>query len=296
MKNGEKRRILLEHCDEQFHPYVDKVLQRLTANIVEDRVLDYSGLRIVSFDAKDYLGLFIDFEPHTHCLILLNEVLLGEPEYQIIHTIAHEIAHKVAMNIEEPGALREKEAEDLVVEWGFQKESEAVRCHQPILEGMGFDIGYKWAKNNDLSRFEEFYNEWNEARLTTRRYEELHYQANTSSILHDAGGFEEYDRSETDKTRQRDSLIDDGSLDVGIIAGIMYRLREIKTKTKAAYLGDAHYEFLEQLRRTSIEIGKLFGTRMYSKYHENLPSLGQAYEETDRLLDEVSPGRVIDNC
>lgn len=127
MKNQEFKKTLLAHCDERFHPYVDKVLERLPAKVLENEVLDYSGLRIVSFDAKDYLGQFIDFEPHTHCLILLNEVLLSKPEFQVIHTIVHEIAHKVAFKRKEPQHLKEMEAENLVVEWGFQKESEAVR-------------------------------------------------------------------------------------------------------------------------------------------------------------------------
>jgi len=291
MKNDEKRRILLEHCGEQFHPYVDKVLQRLSASIVEDSVLDYSGLRIISFDAKDCFGRCVDLEPHAHCLVLLNKVLLGEPEYQIIHTIAHEIAHKVAMSREEPGALREKEAEDLLVEWGFQKESEAARCHRPILQGVGFDIGYKWAMNNDLAPFEEFYDEWNEARLRTRRCHELHYAANTSSILHDAGCFDEDDSSEAHTAPQEGSLVDDGSLDVGIVAGIMYARREKKTKIRAVHIADVDFEFVEQLRRTFIEIGKLFGASIYSRYFQKLPNLGIAYEEIDHVLGEVGQGR-----
>jgi len=93
-----------------------------------------------------------------------------------------------------------------------------------------------------------------------------------------------------DETPQEDSLVDDGSLDMGIVAGIMYALREKKTRIKAAHVGDVGFEFLEQLRRTFIEIGKLFGTGIYSRYREKLPNLGQAYEEIDRVLDEARQG------
>lgn len=152
---------------------------------------------------------------------------------------------------------------------------------------MGFDIGYEWAMNNDLSRFEEFYDEWNEARLSTRRYNELHYEANTYSILHAVGCLEEYDQNKPDETPQEDSLVDDGSLDNGIVAGIMYALREKKTKIKASHIGDFHFEFMEQLKRVHTEIGKLFPTSVYSRYCERLPALGQTYYEIGDLLDAV---------
>ena len=290
MKDQEGRQALLVHCDHRFHPYVDKVLQRLPASVRENEVLSDPGLRIVSSDEKDYLGRFVDFGSPTNCLILLNEALLGKPEFELVHTITHEIAHKVAMRRGESQGLKEMEAEDLVIEWGFQKESEAANYHRPRLERMGFDIGYEWAMNNDTSRFEEFYDEWNEARLSTRRYDELHYQANTYSILYDMGCLEEDNRNAVDETPQEHSLADDGSLDKGIIAGIMYELREKKTKIGAVHIGDVHFEFAEQLSRTFIEIGKLFGTGTYSRYCEKLPNLGQAYEEIDRVLAEVSQG------
>ena len=289
MKNQEQKKILLAYCDKRFHPYVDKVLQRLPASIRENEVLGDLGLRIISFDAKDLLGGFVDFESPTNCLIILNEVLLDEPESEVIHTIAHEIAHKVAKRREGHQGFKEIEAENLVVKWGFREESEAANDDRPILLGTGFDIGYEWAMSNDLGRFEEFYDEWNEARLSTRRFNELRYEANTHSVLYDMG-LKEDSRNEADETPQEGSLVRAGSLDKGIVAGIMCALKDKKTRIKAAHVGNVGLEFQEQLRRTFIEIGKLFGTSIYSRYCQNLPNLGRAYEEIARVLAEARQG------
>ena len=289
MNKQKQRQALLAHCDERLHFHIDKVLQRLPRSVREDEILGDLGLRIISFSSGGS-GQFIEFAPPADYVIALNEVLLAKPESELVHAIAHEIAHKVALGRRESKGLHEMQAEDLVIDWGFQNESAAANYHRPKLERMGFDVGYAWAMNNDSACFEEYYDEWNEGRLSPRRYRELHYEADTTSILYCMGCLEEDSQNTSDETLKEDSLVDDGSLDKGIIAGIMCALREKKTKMRAAHIGDAHFEFLEQLRRVHIEIGKLFPTSVYSGYGTKLPNLGQAYHEIGDLLDEVKQG------
>jgi len=275
MKNDNNLRSLLRHCDKRFYPYTVKVLNRLPEEVCNKEVFLDSKLRIISFDGTTVDGRFIQFQSPIKHIIILNEGILSKPEFNIIHTIAHELAHKVV----DKGrtALGEMEAENLVVKWGFEVESEAVSYHRPILETKGFNIGYEWARNNDLTEFEEFYDEWNEGRLSRDRYENLHYTANTTSILDQMGYLEESKTLSPDSTQEvpEDAIVDDGSLDNGIIEGIMCFLREKKAETwdKADYLSDRKSEFMEQLRRTQAEIIKILDHSLYGNYSDDLPAL-----------------------
>lgn len=289
MKNYKKRRELLEHCNERFYPYMEKVLERLPENVRNKEVLGDPTLKIVSFDAKSFYGTYMSFGSPIKQLIILNESLLTKPEFEIIHTIAHELAHKVART--EKTTLYEKEAEELLVEWGFERESKMASYHRPILETEGFKIGYEWAKRSNLTDFEEFYDEWNEGRLTAKRYERLLYTAGPSSILDEMGYIEE---SETISPNDRwelpkNTMVDDGSLDKGIIEGIMYFLRGKKAEARSTLDSTANkeLEFTEQLKRTFIEIRKVFDCSAYSKYIDKLPDLSKAYlQMSDLLRDE----------
>jgi hypothetical protein len=71
-----------------------------------------------------------------------------------------------------------------VIEWGFEKESEAVGYFRVILQNEGYQIGQEWAeKQEDLDVFEEFYDEWNEGRLTGERLDMLLYTVDIASII-----------------------------------------------------------------------------------------------------------------
>ena len=175
---------------------------------------------------------------------------------QIAHTIAHELAHKVTYM--DATQLHEKAAEELLIKWGFGEESEAVKYDRPISESEGFRIGSDWAREqDDLSRFDEFYDEWNEGRLSDRRTDELIDMTNIMSILDDRGL--RNPESEETTVSQANQPLDQGGVDKGIIWGIMSVLRERKTKAAVpkALKETARAEFEEHLERINSELDKL---------------------------------------
>lgn len=275
MKNDNNLRSLLKHCDKRFYPYTEKVLNRLPEEVRNSKVLLDSKLKIISFDGTTLYGCFVQFQSPIKHTIILNESILSKPEFDIIHTIAHELAHKVVGKGRT--ALGEMEAENLVAEWGFEAESKAVRYHRPILETEGFNIGYEWARDHDSIEFEEFYDEWNEGRLSSDRYEHLHYTANTTSILYQMGYLEESKTLPPDGKPEvpEGNIVDDGSLDKGIIEGIMCFLREKKAETqnRADYSADRKSEFIEQLRRANAEIIKVLDHSLYGEHFNDLSAL-----------------------
>jgi len=116
-----------------------------------------------------------------------------------------------------------------------------MKCGTSILEGEGHKIGYEWArKQKDLSKFEEFYNEWDEGRLSKERLEELLYVADTFSILYETGFFEGKNTDLIDEDDlleiSKDATFDNGSLNKSIIWGVMGFLKEQRRKTEEKIL------------------------------------------------------------
>jgi hypothetical protein len=123
------------------------------------------------------------------------------------------------------------------VKWGFKKKDDEMKYGMSILEGEGYEIGYEWAKKQrDLSKFEEFYDQWNEGRLDKERLEELVYVADTFSILYETGFFEGKSVNFLDEDDfleiPKDATFNSGSLNKGIVWGVMGFLKEKKRKTE----------------------------------------------------------------
>jgi len=260
MRKDKRRERLLQHCDRGFWPYADKVLARIPRGTRNKDILGDDTLSIVSFGGC--VGMCCSLEQETRHLIVLADSLLNEPEYEIIHTIAHELAHKVAATTHTE--LHEKAAEELLIAWGFKEESEMVKYDLPISEGEGFRIGSEWArKQDDLSRFEEFYDEWNERRLSASRLGELLDMADITSILRDMGlmDFESEGITllQAEEILKAGQPLDEGRVDMSIIWGIMGVLRERKTREAATRTSreERRAEFKEQLERVYLELGKL---------------------------------------
>lgn len=226
MKDNNALEALTQHCCRELLPYLEKVLERIPEQIRSEEILGDPQFRIMSFDPNLIDGTYVLFSSPANSIIVLNEKIRNYPEYQIVHTIAHELAHKITYR-KGPG-LWEKEAEKLIREWGFEHESELVNYHRPILESHGFDIGYAWGKKNDLSDYEEYYNEWNEGRLSPQRLDQLHYMTGIDSILDEICPTDEHENviQDSNSGTPNDTINDDGSLDKGIIYGIMHALKE----------------------------------------------------------------------
>jgi hypothetical protein len=216
--------------DAAFQPYLVKVLNRLPAD-VKEKILNDKTLQLISSRSViEIAGIYFYFdEPISH-LVYLNGNILKTPEYNIIHTIAHELAHYIVGRGQT--GLYEKEAEDLLIKWGFEEESKKVDYQTPFLESSGYEIGYKWAleqKDNELlSNFGEFYEPWDNGTLSAEQLQDLLYVTDVASIL--SPNFEPTSTDESmEQMSEPDAIIDfDLSADKGVIWGIMARVKEIK--------------------------------------------------------------------
>jgi len=222
------------HCNPGFYPPIEKVLMRLPEEICSQVILDDLSFEIVSFN-NDSVGQYYQFASQIKSLVVLNESILNLPESEIIDAVGHEIAQKITKKVET--GLNEKESGELLMKRGFEKEVNQTKYGRQILGGEGYQIGYKWAgEQKDLSKFEEFYDKWNESRLSGERLEELLYIADPFSILYEMGFFEGKDVNLVDEGDffqiPKDATFDNGSLNKGIVWGLMGFLKEKKRKMK----------------------------------------------------------------
>ena len=153
-----------KQCNEKFYPFIEKVLMRLPEEICFKGILDDSELEIVSF--RKARGFQHTFDNPIRSIIALNESMVDfkkDREDKIVYGIVHEIAHKIGGGGET--GLREMEAENLSIKWGFKSECQKANHQEPKLERKGFQKGSDWARENELSDFEEAYTEWVEEKL-----------------------------------------------------------------------------------------------------------------------------------
>jgi len=277
------KRIKRFQCDPVFHPYIEKALNRLPEEVRED-ILNDDSLQIVG--GKYFLthfGLRLSFDTPIRSLVYLNSRILKKPETDIIYTIAHEIAHHIAK--EGKTGLHEKQAEDLLVEWGFDEEVKKVDYHRPILESAGYNAGYSWASKQSedelLEKFGEFYDEWNEGRLTPERYEQL------QDIADPLGIFMTEREEAPEAEEEQKPILDDGSLDKGVIGGIMGRLKESK-KARINDIGPDMAEIIDTLERIDSLFKKFYslGTLKYIERSHEL-GIGDLFRRVNELLQEI---------
>jgi len=154
-------------CDLRFFPYLRGIIERLPEDVREDVLNDKSFQILTDDDASNACVLRYRFSDPVKTLVYLNTKILKEPEHQLIHTIASEIAHYVLSK--RKACLSSKDIDDLLWQWGFEKEVEAVRLDRILCDSKGYKIGYEWAKkqNRDylMQHFGLYYDEWNDKGL-----------------------------------------------------------------------------------------------------------------------------------
>jgi len=131
-----------------------------------------------------------EFGAPVRHLVYLNTKILREPDHQIIHTIVFEIAHYV---LKEQGTyVWERKLGNLLIEWGFGKEVEAVRYDEEISKSQGYKIGYDWAQRQDLDylrqHFGLYFDQWNDdgmGSLSINDLNLLNRKLETDPILED---------------------------------------------------------------------------------------------------------------
>ena len=83
--------------------------------------------------------------------------------------------------------MKQEQIEKLLEKWGAKKETNHKKHPLPVLVLLGYKIGQQWASNqkrNDLiSRFEEFYYDWTNDRLTRQRYKMLYEELDPASVI-----------------------------------------------------------------------------------------------------------------
>ena len=143
----EKMQARFQHCDQRFFPYLDKVLRRLPGEITSE-LLESTKFQIVaSDDFHDACVLSRSFPAPLQTLVYVNTKILKEAEHMILLALASQIAFFVAgRNGKE---VPSREAEELLKNWGFTEELNAVRYDQTVAQTESFRIGYNWARHQD---------------------------------------------------------------------------------------------------------------------------------------------------
>ena len=83
--------------------------------------------------------------------------------------------------------MKEEQIEKLLEKWGENKELNPKKHPLAVLVSLGYKIGKQWASNQKksdlLSRFEEFYKDWTDDRLTCQRYNMLYRELDPASVI-----------------------------------------------------------------------------------------------------------------
>jgi hypothetical protein len=151
--------------------------------------------------------------------------MLKEPAHQIIHTIAAEIAQYISRK---EGTLSEtRKTDDFLIEWGFEKEVEAVRYDRMVAESESYKIGYNWAKkqNKDylMQHFGLYFDQWNDAglgRLSNEELSGINGKVETESFLEDVMGLEKTAHIESHNDKIKDSPATRKAMLTGILTAV----------------------------------------------------------------------------
>jgi hypothetical protein len=215
-------------CDLRFHPYLRRVIERLPEDVREIVLNDMSFQILTDDDIFEALVLRYEFGAPVRHLVYLNTKILREPDHQIIHTIAFEIAHYIAKKQGAP--VWEKKLGNLLIEWGFGKEVEAVRYDEVISKSEGYKIGYDWAQKQDLDylrqHFGLYFDQWNDdgmGSVSSNDLNRLNRKLETDPILEDIGPLKEAEFIGTESGGISKSL----STRKSMLAGILTAVKEL---------------------------------------------------------------------
>ena len=212
-------------CDLRFHPYLKSVIERLPEEVREIVLNDMSFQILTDDEVLEALVLRYEFGAPIKTLVYLNTKILMEPNHQIIHTIASEIAHYILKKEGTHGW--ERKLDDLLIEWGFEKEVEAVRYDLVISESEEYRIGYDWAKKQNadylVQHFGLFFDQWNDkglGRLSSKEINMYNRKVETGPLLQDILPFNKQGFVESDSGKISDSLSNWKAMLAGILTAV----------------------------------------------------------------------------
>jgi hypothetical protein len=150
------------HLDPRFSTYLENVLGRLPAEAREN-ILKSDNFQLIADDGfLNTCMLRQTFTPPVQTLAYINTKILTEPERRILLAIASQFAF-YACSKEKP-EVEFKDAEELLRQWGFEEELDAVLHDEAMEKSDGYKVGYGWAKGQTkdylLQHFGLFFDEW----------------------------------------------------------------------------------------------------------------------------------------
>ena len=214
-------------CDSWLHPYLDRVFSRIPEDLREE-ILKNEGFQIVSnATLPDICGHCFHFHQPVTFLVYLNPALALQPDHRLECSIAMEVANYVA--IKEHKAEDPQRIQEILIDWGFESEVNAVCFCSAVAGSKAFKFGYDWARKQDedylMLHFGIDYDEWNRkglVRMPKDRLEKLRAQVSMQRLL------------PTSVVKDEKSLPEGISVTEILIEGIMAAVKELKLRGKAA--------------------------------------------------------------
>ena len=212
-----------QFCDAWLYPYLDKVFLRLPENLREE-ILKNEGFQILSNETlPDICGHCFQFDHPLTFLVYLNPALALQPDHRLECGIAMELANYVAIKEQLDG--NPQRIQELLIDWGFENEVNAVSFCRAVAGSKAFKDGYEWARkqNEDylMLHFGIYYDEWNRkglVRMPEDRLKKLRTQVSEQRLL------------PTKAVKDEKSLPEGISETEVLIEGIMSAVKEIKSK------------------------------------------------------------------
>lgn len=220
------------YLDSRFFPYLETVINRVPAGVKED-ILKHGDFQLIADDGfLDQCVLRQTFEHPVHWLCYINTKILREPDHRILLAVASQMAfYCCSRERPEPEC---RDAEEILKQWGFQEELDAVRRDEIIAQSEGYQVGYKWAKRQDkeylVQHFGLYFDQWN-----TRGWGqgsddlelEIEGRNGTSSLLEELA-----QKGTTAATTPRKADASAVSPRRAVLAGIMSALKEIELQDR----------------------------------------------------------------
>jgi hypothetical protein len=200
-------------------------MERLPEEVREIVLNDMSFQILTDDEIFEACVLRYEFGTPIRHLVYLNTKILREPDHQIIHTIAFEIAHYI---LKKQGTqVGERKLGNLLSEWGFGKEIEAVRYDEAISKSQGYKIGYEWAQKQNLDylrqHFGLYFDQWNDdgmGSLSSNDLNRLNRNLETDPILEDIVSIKKMDSAGTHSRGVTGSLSNRKSMLAGILTAV----------------------------------------------------------------------------
>jgi hypothetical protein len=220
------------YLDPRFFPYLERVLNRVPLGIKED-ILKREDFQLIGDDGfLDQCMLSLTFERPVRSFCYINTKILRDSDHGILLAVASQMAfYCCSQEKPEPEC---HDAEELLKQWGFQEELDAVRRDEIIARSEEYQIGYKWARRQDkdylVQHFGLYFDRWNTrgwGRGSEALEQKIEGRNGTSSLLEElAKG-----RSVV-ATTMSGTPANSASPRRAVLAGIMSAMKEIELQER----------------------------------------------------------------